>query len=269
MSTKVDLYNNSYNARGFNAQQAVRTETYGEDLGQSSWMTADELRRFIELLELNQDSNLLEVGSGSGGPAIFVAEQVGCNITGLDINEHGVDNANRIAKEKGLDARASFKAVDVSFGLPFDDQSFDAIYSNDAMCHIASRPAVLREWYRVLKPGGRMLFTDAMIVTGLISNEELATRSSIGTYFYLPPGVNERLIAEAGFELLAAEDLTEGAAEMSLRWHDAREKYREDMIELEGSENFTGLQKFLLCVHTVSRDRRLSRFMYLARKSGQ
>ena len=57
-----------------------------------------------------------------------------------------------------------------------------------AMCHIANRLEVLGEWHRVLRPGGRMLFTDAMIVTGLVSQEELAVRSSIGWYLFVPPG---------------------------------------------------------------------------------
>jgi ubiquinone/menaquinone biosynthesis C-methylase UbiE len=72
--------------------------------------------------------------------------------------------------------------------LPFAGDSFDALISNDAMCHIPNRARVLRAWFRVWKPGGRMLFTDAMVITGLISKEEIATRSRIGDYCFYPPG---------------------------------------------------------------------------------
>jgi hypothetical protein len=111
-----------------------------------------------------------------------------------------------------------------------------------------------------------MLFTDAMILTGLVSHEELATRSSIGRYVFLPPGENERLIAEAGFRLLAVDDLTPAAASIAARWHDAREQHQPELVEREGADNFAGLQRFLACVRRLSEERRLSRFCYLAEK---
>src|SRR5260370_39326184 len=107
-----------------------------------------------------------------------------------------------MAEEQGLSGRVGFHLYDVSRRLAFPDSAFDAVHSNDAMCHLLDRAAVLQEWRGVLKPGGRFLFTDAMIVTGPLTNRELATRSSIGVYLFLPPGENERLISAAGFALL-------------------------------------------------------------------
>jgi len=138
--------------------------------------------------------------------------------------------------------------------------------SNDAMCHIDQRLAVLREWHRVLRPEGRALFTDAMVITGPLSHEELAIRSSIGFYLFVPPGENERLLREAGFKLLGVDDLTGSEAEISQRWREAREEHRESLIMREGPENFQGLQRFLRCVHILSTERRLSRYSYLAQK---
>src|SRR5436190_7734725 len=114
--------------------------------------------------------------------------------------------------------------------------------------------------------GGRALYTDAMIVTGALSNEEMAARSSIGYYLFLPPGENERLIREAGLELLRADDVTEAAAVLSKRWRDARALRQSELVKVEGEANFDGLQTFLACVHNVAGERRLSRFLYLARK---
>jgi hypothetical protein len=97
----------------------------------------------------------------------------------------------------------------------------------------------------------------------------LAIRSSIGFYLFLPPGENERLLREAGFSLLAVEDVTDNARDVARRWHDARQRQKEALVAREGRANFEGLQRFLLCVHTLSVERRLSRFAYLAEKFGE
>ncbi len=188
-------------------------------------------------------------------------------MTGLDINEHGVRNARALAEARGVLDRVQFRPVDASQPLPFAAASFDAVVSNDAMCHIGQRLMVLRDWHRILRPGGRALFTDAMILTGIVSHEELAIRSSIGFYLFVPPGENERLIREAGFELLDVHDVTENAALVSWRWHQARAAHRDALVAREGEVNFEGLQRFLACVHTLSAEHRLSRHCYVAQKS--
>jgi SAM-dependent methyltransferase len=265
-NSPVDLYGHVYADFGSAAETAVRRETYGEDIGQSSWLTAQEWLDFARQLGLGEESDVLEVGSGSCGPAVYLAQQLGCRIIGVDINEHGVRNSAALAQARGVGERARFEAVDASRPLPFPANRFDAVVSNDAMCHIRDRRAVLRDWHRVLRPGGCALFTDAMVVTGMVSHEELATRSSIGFYLFLPPGENERLLAEAGFVLRAVRDVTANAEEVARRWHDARERQREVLEGREGAANFEGLQRFLMCVHTLSKERRLSRFAYIAEK---
>ena len=263
---RVDLYDNAYSHFTNSAEAAVRQQTYGEDIGQSSWMTAQEWLGFADQLKVTASTRVLEVGSGSGGPATYLAMKRGCRITGVDINQHGVQNGTQLAKARGLSDRVEFRAVDAGAPLPFKPDTFDAVVSNDAMCHIRRRADVLRDWHRVLRPAGRALFTDAMVITGPVSHEELATRSSIGFYLFVPPGENERFLREAGFEVLEVQDLTPSAADISRRWHDARAEHREVLISSEGRENFDGLQRFLACVHTLSTERRLSRFSYLAKK---
>jgi SAM-dependent methyltransferase len=267
-TNSVDLYNNVYADFASRAEAAVRQETYGEDLGQSSWLTAREWLEFAGQLGVGAESEVLEVGSGSGGPAVYLALARSCRVTGVDINEHGVRNARVLADTRGVADRVHFQAVDASQPLPFPAESFDAVVSNDAMCHLRGRSAALHDWYRVLRPGGRALFTDAMVLTGTVSHEELAIRSSIGFYLFVPPGENERLLEAAGFAMLGVQDVTSNAAEVSGRWLEARARHREALVAREGQANFDGLQRFLECVHTLSVERRLSRFAYLAEKPG-
>jgi ubiquinone/menaquinone biosynthesis C-methylase UbiE len=185
---------------------------------------------------------------------------------GLDVNASGVGNANRLARERGLAGRARFEECDASKNLPFEEGSFDAVFANDVLCHVPGRGAVLAEMFRVLKAGGRMLFSDALVVGGMISHEEIATRSSIGFYVYSPPGENERLLAQAGFGDIRAMDTTASAARIAQRWHDARAQRREALVAVEGEPNFEGLQRFLWCVQVLTEERRLLRFVYVGRK---
>jgi ubiquinone/menaquinone biosynthesis C-methylase UbiE len=266
LAAKVDLYNNSYGNYELDVHRRVRQETYGQDLGQTSWATTQESNEIPKLLGLGPDSMVLEIGCGSGRYAIHVAQQTGCRIGGVDINPHGVRNANRLASEAGLKS-VRFEECDVSKGLPFGDGSFDAGFANDVTCHIRGRAGVFAEVFRVLKPGGRFLFSDASVIGGIVSDQELATRSSIGYYEFSPTGENERLLKNAGFEVSSVTDTSHAAAELSKRRCDARARYRDELIAAEGAENFEGLQRFLTCVHLLSSEKRLLRLLYQARKN--
>jgi SAM-dependent methyltransferase len=267
VSQRVDLYDSAYGNYESDPYRQVRIETYGEDFGQTSWVTTEESEEILKLLGLKPDSSVLEVGCGSGGYALHLAEKIGCHLIGLDINAAGVRNANQLAQARGLASRLRFEQCDASKRLPFDDKTFDAVFSNDVLCHLPGRLDVLGEIFRVLKPGGRMLFSDALIIGGMISQQEIATRSSIGFYVFSPPGENERLMERAGFREIRVTDTTENAARIANRWHDAREKRKEDLVAAEGEVNFEGLQRFLSCVHTLTSEKRLLRYLYSARKA--
>jgi SAM-dependent methyltransferase len=262
----VDLYDSAYGNYESDIYRQVRIETYGEDLGQTSWVTTEESNEIPKLLDLRLDSAVLEVGCGSGGYALHVAEKVGCRLVGLDINAPGVRNANQLALARRLASQARFEQYDVSKNLPFGDRTFDAVFANDVLCHLRGRSEVLGEMFRVLKPGGRMLYSDALVLGGMVSHEEIATRSSIGFYVYSPPGENERLIERAGFGQLRITDTTENAARIAERWRHAREKRKEELVATEGDLNFEGLQRFLSCVQTLTHEKRLRRYLYCASK---
>jgi cyclopropane fatty-acyl-phospholipid synthase-like methyltransferase len=267
MTGKVDLYDGEYGNYESDVYQQVRIETYGVDFGQTSWVTTEESTQIPSLLEITANSSVLEIGCGSGVYALHIAQTTGCSITGLDINALGIQNANQLASHLGLGQQAQFEVCDVSKPLPFADETFDAIFSNDVLCHIPGRPALLAEMYRVLKPGGRMLFSDALVIGGVISHDEIATRSSIGYYLFSPPGENERFILEAGFTDLKVRDTTEHAARTAGRWLEARQKHKDQLLALEGEEKYVGLQRFLSCVQSLTKERRLLRLLYQTRKA--
>jgi SAM-dependent methyltransferase len=266
MNANVDLFYNSY--ANFNEQvlAAVRAETYGQDIGQNSWLTAAEFEQFIGWLDIDAGAHLLEVASGSGGPALHLADKHGCRVTGVDLNPHGVATARRTAVTAGLTHLVKFKVADATDALPFVDDRFDGLMCIDSMNHFPDRVAALEEWRRVLKPGARAVFTDPVVITGPVTSEELAQRSSIGLFVFVPRALNEELIARAGFRILRQLDVTENAALVSRRWHEARQRFSVDLLRIEGQERFDGVQKFLAAVHRLTSERRLSRIAYLVEK---
>jgi ubiquinone/menaquinone biosynthesis C-methylase UbiE len=264
MPNDVDLYDSHYGHLTSDPQAEVRRETYGEDLAQASWITLEELREWLPLLRLGPGQAALEVACGSGGMSCRLASETGAACVGVDVNVHGIEAANRRAERERLSSRVSFQVVDASCRLPFPDESFDVIFCNDSINHLPDRLTVLRDWYRMLRPGGRVLFTDPIVVTGELSNEEMQTRSSIGFFLFTPPGHNERLLQQTGFTVLEVRDATHAVASVSGKWRAARARRCEQLVALEGDERFEGLQRFLDAVHTLASERRLSRYVYLA-----
>ena len=266
MNASVDFFYNSYANFSGNVLAAVREETYGRDIGQNSWLMANEYDRFIKWLQISESSNVLEVASGSGGPAMYLARKTGCQVTGLDLNAHGVAIAGHAATSAGATQRVRFKVGDANRPLAFADGEFDALLCIDSMNHFPARLETLKEWRRVLKAGGRAVFTDPVVVTGPVTSEDLAQRSSIGLFVFVPRALNEELIVKAGFKIVSQLDATENAALVSRRWREARQRFRDDLVRIEGQDRFDGVQKFLGAVHRLTSERRLSRFAYLAHK---
>lgn len=266
MSKRVETYDAAYGNFSNKVLQEIRREAFGDDIGQNSWITTDEFLRLLKHLELKSSSNVLDIACGSGGPSLFIARTFGCHVTGVDINEKAIATADKMRRDQKLDSRVRFMKSDAGTTLQFENETFDAITCTDAINHIPDRLGFLKESYRILRPGGRLLFTNPVTVTGLISNEELAVRSSVGFFLFSPQGEDERLIKASGFGLLIREDVTENMSEMSKRRLDSREKRSRDLIQIEGEETFKGTQRFFSMVHTLARERRLSRIAFVCER---
>ena len=162
--------------------------------------------------------------------------------------------------------RVDFRQLDAAVRLPFPDASFDAILCIDAINHLPARGATLRDWTRLLEPGGRLLYADPIVVTGALTNEQIAIRSSIGFFLFVPDGENERCIREAGLELESREDATNSVATIAGRWRLARENQAAELREIEGDATFEGQQIFFEVAERLAREKRLSRLVFAARK---
>jgi cyclopropane fatty-acyl-phospholipid synthase-like methyltransferase len=259
-------YNVNYGHFQADLYAQIRREAFGEDIGQNSWHTADEQNRFIDWLELSEGKTLLDVACGAGGPALRMAARTGCFVVGVDVHEQAVNTARSLAAERGLERRAEFQVADAAQPLPFSDAQFDAITCIDAINHLAERSRILAEWTRVLKPGGRVLFTDPIIVTGPLTNAEIAVRTSAGFYLVVPRGYDELVITQCGLRLLTHEDVTGNMARVAEARRAARAARSANLREIEGDRTYDDEQEFLEITARMAREGRLSRFVYCATK---
>jgi len=265
-SARVRLYDTNYGNFETQLYEQIRREAFGVDIGQNSWLTADEQDKFIPWLNLSPRKHLLDVACGSGGPALRIAEKTGCSLLGIDVHEQAISNANSLAEQRSIKDRSRFQIVDAAIRLPFENDTFDAISCIDAINHFPDRTEVIREWTRILKPGGRLLFTDPITVTGCLSATEIAVRSSIGFFLFVPPGYDESVIAKSGLRLLWREDVTENMAIIAERRRVARDLRSSDLREIEGADTFEGQQEFLTVAARLAQEKRLSRFVFVAEK---
>lgn len=267
MNIHLDAYDIAYSEVGQQLLHKVGQEVYGEYLGQLSWMTTEEYRRFIARLAPTPESHVLEIGSGNGGAAVYLATTTKARATGLDNNEAGIRWAVALSREKGVEDRVEFRLGDATKPLPFADNTFDAVFANDTFSLIPDRAALLRQCHRVLRPGGRLLYTDPMVLVGVVASEEIAVRTWAGASWLIPQGGNERLLQEAGFELVSQEDLTESVVTVARRQATAFGRFREEVVSSMGEEIYEGLAQSTAMAAKLAEQRRLVRIAYLSRKT--
>src|SRR5258708_14669450 len=111
------------------------------------WLT----ERVGTLLNLAPETHVLDVASGKGATALFLAERFGCHAVGIDYSGQNVADASQLASAKGLSSLVRFELGDAE-GLPFPDKSFDAIICECAFCTFPNKTDAAREFARVLPP---------------------------------------------------------------------------------------------------------------------
>jgi len=122
----------------------------------------DEVDRVLEGLSI-EGKTVLDIGCGAGGITLHLVERHGAShATGFDVEQPVIEAARLRAERRGLSGQTSFVQAPPG-GLPFDDASFDAVFSKDALLHVPDKDALFAEIFRVLKPGGVFAASNWMI----------------------------------------------------------------------------------------------------------
>jgi cyclopropane fatty-acyl-phospholipid synthase-like methyltransferase len=247
----------------------VRAEAYDEDIGQHSWVTAQELRADINRLALSASHHLLDLGCGPCGPLTFIVKEVGCRGTGLDVSGAAVAAGRDRAAALGVAHLLTIRQGDLNQPLDVESGCFDVAMSLDVMVHVLDRESLFREVARALVPRGRFLFADAGVQTGPVTDDEMAARSIHGFTRLVGSGFNERALETAGFRLLEVEDRTASVMANAGGRLSAREAHRAELGAVEGENAFAREQRFLETVLMLARRGAVSRLMYLAEAHGR
>lgn len=110
-------------------------------------------------LSVSASDRILDIGSGIGGPARYVAERFGCRVTGIDLTAEFCNVARALTRVLRMENRVEFHQGD-ALSMPLADASFDGAYSMNVSMNIADKAGLYREIYRVLKPGGWLVLSE-------------------------------------------------------------------------------------------------------------
>ena len=133
-----------------------------EDLAPIDHFHARGLASTVDLadcLPIRPGDHVLDIGCGLGGPARYFAKRFGCRVSGVDITGPFVDAANKLTDLVGMTGQVSTRKGD-ALHLPYDDETFDAAYSQHVTMNIPDRPRFFAEAFRVLKPGAHFGLTE-------------------------------------------------------------------------------------------------------------
>ncbi len=263
----VGLYDSAYGHFGTDVYAEVRRETRGQEVGQSGWMTRDELERFAARLGLRGFVPPPGVGCGSGGPALHVARTTGCAVAGVDVNESGIETANRLAADGGLAERASFVRPDVRGPSVRRRLVRRHPLQRRRLPHRRPRGLLRRSGPR--SPAGRPAALHRSDHRHRSDRQPRDRHPRVDRLLRVRPAGGERALARGGRPpdprrrgLHGEHGLGRAAVG---RGAGAR---GEKLREIEGDESFEGQQRFLETAARLAAERRLSRFTYLVERPG-
>lgn len=170
--------------------------------------------KLAEKLDLQKDTLVLDAGCGEGNVAAYLAKKYGYRIKGIDLLNFAIKKAKTKTNKLGLDARIDFQVGDYTY-LNFSDKTFDGIYTMETLVHVPNYKKALSEFYRVLKPNGKLvLFEYSICPMEKLTKEQqriekmIIEESGMHSLSYFLHGKFLSILQQAGFKNISVEDIT-------------------------------------------------------------
>ncbi len=199
---------------------ALHYGLWDEDTSTIREALLNENRVLAELARIAPHESILDAGCGVGGSALWLAEHAGANVTGITLSPRQKEKAEKYARQRNLESRPTFLVRDF-LNTGFPDNTFDVVWSIESVCHAEDKSAFLKESYRILKPGGRIIMADGFLKRAPQNEREEQAYRTFLRGFVLP---NVALIeafqsslAETGFRNVRGWDKTQNILPSSRR----------------------------------------------------
>jgi cyclopropane fatty-acyl-phospholipid synthase-like methyltransferase len=186
---------------------------------------------------IDQASHVLDVCSGMGGPARYLASRLGCRVTGLDITRSRHESAIRLTELVGLQHLVDFRHGS-ALAMPFADAGFDVVIGQEAFAHVPDKLRLIAECARVVKAGGRIAFTDIMAGERLTPAAAARVQGDMAFAGFETLGGYARLLADQGCTVLERDDLSAQWAEILVQRLAMYRALQETTVERFGAEHF-------------------------------
>lgn len=250
-------------ARGI-AADAI-TEDHLKEFDQDHYGGIGALETLARDAGIARDQHVLDICSGMGGPARYLAHTLGCRVSGIDLTASRVEGANRLTRLARLDHLVDCRQGN-ALDLPFADAHFDAVISEEAWAHIPDKPRLVSEAARVVKPGGIIAFTD-IVHRGALSAKTAQTLHETMTFRDLEALEGYRtLLADNACTVMQCTDLS-GEWKVILRQRRAMYRSLKDStiakFGAEGYERYAAAYSFFVALYE---DGILGGVRYVARK---
>jgi sarcosine/dimethylglycine N-methyltransferase len=173
-------------------------------------------QELVALLKPRAGERVLDIGSGIGGPARWIAAKFDCHVTGVDLTPEFCEAAEALNAETGLGDRVRIMNGS-ALALPVPDATFDAAYSQNVIMNIADKPLFYREAFRALRPGGRLGLSNVCAGPAGEPYFPVPWATTSETSFLATPAAMQADLAAAGFEIVDFRDTTAMVAEAQRR----------------------------------------------------
>ena len=218
-------------------------ETPDEPLGEA---TAGLTAQIRERARIAAGDRVLDVGCGTGRQSCELAADLGADVLGITTSGRGVEDATRLAADRGVDAARFEQRDGMDNGL--DDESFDVVWALESSHLMRDRPALLSECVRVLAPGGRLVLCDIIRKRDIPFAEVRERRADFaklrevfGDAHMEPLSDYGATLEELGMDVIDSTDITESTLPTFPAWRasvEANESALRDLIGVQAIEDF-------------------------------